>query len=77
MPHPVATHQLVAGRATPLIIGTRIADGVMVSGIGEITIPADLAVHLNDQPADGVITVNASDRLNVGGVEVHFIAVES
>ena len=49
----------------------------MVSGIGEITIPADLAVHLNDQPADGVITVNASDRLNVGGVEVHFIAVES
>ena len=74
---PVATHQLAAGRATPLIIGTRIADGVMVSGHGEITIAADLSVHLNDQPADGVITVNASDRLNVGGVEMHFIAVES
>lgn len=74
---PVATHQLVAGRATPLIIGTRIADGVMVSGNGELTIAANLAVHLNDQPADGVIAVNASDRLNVGGVEVHFIAVES
>ena len=74
---PVATHQLAAGRATPLIIGTRIADGVMVSGHGEITIAADLAVHLNDQRADGVFTVNASARLNVGGVEMHFIAVES
>ena len=73
---PLATHQLVAGRATPLIIGTPIADGVMVSGNGEITIAADFAVHLNDQPADGVIAVNASDRLNVGEVEVHFIAVE-
>ena len=74
-PQP-ATHQLVAGFATLLSPGTRVAEGVVVSGQAELSIDSGASVELNDQPAEGVITLTAGDRLNTAGVEVLFIAVE-
>ena len=73
---PAATHQLIAGLATPLLIGTQIAEGVVVSGPSQVTIEPGLAARLNHQPAEGVISLSADDRIHAGGVEVHFIAVE-
>jgi hypothetical protein len=71
-----ATHQLVAGRATPLSMGTGIVGGAVVSGPSELSIDPGASVQLNGQPAEGVIALCAGDRLNAAGVEVLFIAVE-
>ena len=71
-----ATHQLVVGHATPLSMGTGIAEGAVVSGPSELSIDPGASVQLNGQPAEGVIALFAGDRLNAAGVEVLFIAVE-
>lgn len=74
---PAATHLLIAGLATPLHIGTQIAEGVVVSGPSQVTIEPGSAALLNNQPTEGVILLSADDRLQASGVEVHFIAVEN
>jgi hypothetical protein len=74
---PAATHQLIAGLATPLQIGAQIAEGVVVSGPSQVTIEPGVAAQLNHQPTEGVISLRADDRFHASGVEVHFIAVES
>lgn len=74
---PAATHQLIAGHATPLLIGAQIAEGVVVSGPSQVTIEPGAAAQLNHQPTEGVISLRADDRIHASGVEVHFIAVES
>jgi len=71
-----ATHQLVAGCATPLSPGTHIADGAVISGPAELSIESGASVQLNGQPAEGVISLSAGDQLTAAGVEVLFIAVE-
>jgi len=71
-----ATHQLVAGRATPLSMGTNIVEGAVASGPSELSIDPGASVQLNGQPAEGVIALCAGDRLNAAGIEVLFIAVE-
>ena len=49
----------------------------MVSGPSQVTIEPGVAAQLNHQPAEGVISLRADDRIHASGVEVHFIAVES
>jgi hypothetical protein len=71
-----ATHQLVAGRATPLSMSTSIVEGAVVSGPSELSIDPGASVQLNGQSAEGVIALCAGDRLNAAGIEVLFIAVE-
>ena len=71
-----ATHQLVAGCATPLSPGARVAEGAVISGPAELSIESGASVQLNGQPAEGVISLSAGDQLTAAGVEVLFIAVE-
>ena len=71
-----ATHQLVAGCATPLSPGTLVAEGAVVSGPAELSIQSGASMQLNGQPAEGVISLSAGDQLTAAGVEVLFIAVE-
>ena len=71
-----ATHQLVAGCATPLSPGAHIAEGAVISGPAELSIESGASVQLNGQPAEGVISLSAGDQLTAAGVEVLFIAVE-
>ena len=71
-----ATHQLVAGCATPLSPGAHIADGAVISGPAELSVESGASVKLNGQPAEGVISLSAGDQLTAAGVEVLFIAVE-
>ena len=71
-----ATHQLVAGCATPLSPGAHIAEGAVISGPAELSIESGTSVQLNGQPAEGVISLSAGDQLTAAGVEVLFIAVE-
>ncbi len=71
-----ATHQLVAGCATPLSPGAHIAEGAVISGPAELRIESGASVQLNGQPAEGVISLSAGDQLTAAGVEVLFIAVE-
>ena len=71
-----ATHQLVAGCATPLSPGAHIADGAVISGPAELSVESGASVQLNGQPAEGVISLSAGDQLTAAGVEVLFIAVE-
>ena len=73
---PPATHHLIAGFATLLSPGTRVAEGVVISGQAELSIESGAPVQLNGQPAEGVISVSAGDQLTAAGVEVLFIAVE-
>ena len=71
-----ATHQLVAGCATPLSPGARVAEGAVISGTAELSIESGTSIQLNGLPAEGVISLSAGDRLTAAGVEVLFIAVE-
>ena len=71
-----ATHQLVAGCATPLSPGARVAEGAVISGPAELSIESGASVQLHGQPAEGVISLSAGDQLTAAGVEVLFIAVE-
>ena len=71
-----ATHQLVAGCATPLSPGAHIADGAVISGPAELSVESGASVQLNGQPAEGVISLSAGDQFTAAGVEVLFIAVE-
>ena len=71
-----ATHQLVAGCATPLSPGAHIAEGAVISGPAELSIESGASVQLNGQPTEGVISISAGDQLTAAGVEVLFIAVE-
>ena len=71
-----ATHQLVAGCATPLSPGARVAEGAVISGPAELSIESGASVQLNGQSAEGVISISAGDQLTAAGVEVLFIAVE-
>ena len=41
-----------------------------------IDIAPGAPAELNDQPVEGLVAVNAGDRLCAGGVEVRFITVE-
>ena len=43
---------------------------------GVIDIAPGTPAELNDQPVEGLVAVNAGDRLCAGGVEVRFITVE-
>jgi len=70
------THQLVAGHATPLTLGSSVTDGVVLSGINELTVATEAAVTLNGRSVGGVTAIIAGDRLTVGGVDVDFIVVE-
>ena len=57
-------------------MGAQIAEGVVVSGPSQVTIEPGVTAQLNHQPAKGVISLSADDRIHASGVEVHFIAVE-
>ena len=70
------THQLVAGHATPLTLGSSVTDGVVLSGVNELTVTTEAAVTLNGRSVEGVTAINAGDRLTVAGVDVDFIVVE-
>jgi len=70
------THQLIAGHATPLTLGSSVTDGVVLSGINELTVTTEAAVTLNGRSVEGVTAIIAGDRLTVAGVDVDFIVVE-
>ena len=70
------THQLVAGHATPLTLGSSVTDGVVLSGVNELTVTTEAAVTLNGRSVEGVTAISAGDRLTVEGVDVDFIVVE-
>ena len=70
------THQLIAGHATPLTLGSSVTDGVVLSGINELTVTTEAAVALNGRFVEGVTAIIAGDRLTVAGVDVDFIVVE-
>lgn len=70
------THQLVAGHARPLALGCPVTDGVLLSGLNEVTIAAETAATLNGRAIKGVTAISAGDRLTVAGVDVDFIVVE-
>ena len=70
------THQLVAGHARPLALGCSVTDGVLLSGVNEVTIAAETAATLNGRAIKGVAAISAGDRLTVAGVDVDFIVVE-
>ena len=70
------THQLVAGHARPLALGCPVTDGVLLSGVNEVTIAAETAATLNGRAIKGVTAISAGDRLTVAGVDVDFIVVE-
>ena len=71
-----ATHSLTGGHAMPLSPGKHISDGVSATESGVIDIASGTPAELNDQPVEGLVAVNAGDRLCAGGVEVRFITVE-
>ena len=71
-----ATHSLTGGHAVPLSPGQHIADGVSAMESGVIDIAPGTPAELNDQHVEGLLAVNAGDRLCAGGVEVRFITVE-
>jgi len=71
-----ATHQLVAGCATPLSPGALVTEGVVITGPAEVSIESGASVQLNGQPAEGLVSLSAGDQLTAAGVEVLFIAVE-
>ena len=71
-----ATHSLRGGHAVPLSPGKHISDGVSATESGVIDIAPSTPAELNDQPVEGLVAVNAGDRLCAGGVEVRFITVE-
>ena len=71
-----ATHSLTSGHAAPLNPGAHITDDVSAIESGVIDIAPGTPAELNDQPVDGLVAVNAGDRLCAGGVEVRFITVE-
>ena len=73
---PAVTHQLIAGHATPLTPGSSVTDGVVVSGVNELTVTTQAAVTLNGRSIEGVTAISAGDRLTVAGVDVDFIVVE-
>ena len=75
-PATAVTHQLVAGHATPLTLGSSVTDGVVLSGINELTVTTEAAVTLNGRSVEGVTAISAGDRLTVAGVDVDFIVVE-
>ena len=70
------THQLIAGHATPLTLGSSVTDGVVLSGVNELTVTTEAAVTLNGRSVEGVTAISAGDRLTVEGVDVDFIVVE-
>ena len=70
------THQLVAGHARPLALGCSVTDGVLLSGVNEVTIAAETAATLNGRAIKGIAAISAGDRLTVAGVDVDFIVVE-
>ena len=73
---PAVTHQLIAGHATPLTLGSSVTDGIVLSGVNELTVTTEAAVTLNGRSVEGVTAINAGDRLTVAGVDVEFIVVE-
>ena len=72
-----STHQLVAGQATPLVVGATLAEGVTVSGISELLIQAGSGAQINGNPVEGSLSVCAGDRLTTPAVEILLIAVAS
>ncbi|MEK9585517.1 MAG: hypothetical protein VW039_04990 [Halieaceae bacterium] len=72
-----ATHQLIAGQATPLAVGATLAEGVTVSGISELLIQAGSGAQINGNPVEGSLSVCAGDRLTMPAVEILLIAVAS
>ncbi len=75
-PATAVTHQLIAGHATPLTLGSSVTDGVVLSGVNELTVTTEAAVTLNGRSVEGVTAISAGDRLTVEGVDVDFIVVE-
>jgi len=75
-PATAVTHQLIAGHATPLTLGSSVSDGVVLSGVNELTVTTEAAVTLNGRSVEGVTAISAGDRLTVAGVDVDFIVVE-
>ena len=75
-PAAAVTHQLIAGHATPLTLGSSVTDGVVLSGVNELTVTTEAAVTLNGRSVEGVTAISAGDRLTVEGVDVDFIVVE-
>lgn len=73
----LVSHYLIAGHAATLIPGRIIAPGVSVTGATQIAITSDIEVRLNGETVDGDLTIKVGDHLVTGGVEVHFITVES
>lgn len=74
---PLVSHYLIAGHAATLIPGRIIAPGVSATGATQIAITSDIEVRLNGETVDGDLTIKVGDHLVTGGIEVHFISVES
>lgn len=74
---PPATHQLIGGQATPLVLGATLAEGVTVSRVSELMIQADSGAQINGGPVEGSLGVFAGDRLTAPGVDILLIAVAS
>ena len=72
-----ATHQLIAGQATPLLIGATLAAGVTVSGASELLVQAGSGAQINGNPVEGSLRVCAGDQLTTPAVEILLIAVAS
>jgi hypothetical protein len=72
-----ATHQLIAGQATPLLIGATLAEGVTVSGASELLVQAGSGAQINGTPVEGSLRVCAGDQLTASSVEILLIAVAS
>ena len=72
-----ATHQLIAGQATPLLIGATLAEGVTVSGASELLVQAGSGAQINGTPVKGSLRVCAGDQLTASSVEILLIAVAS
>ena len=70
-----ATHQLIGGQATPLVIGATLAQGISVSGDSELLVQAGASAQINGNPLEGTATVYAGDRLTAPGIEILLIAV--
>lgn len=74
---PDVTHYLIAGHASAMALGRDIVPGVSVTGATQIAVASGAGIQLNGHPLEGEASLSVGDQLMAGGIEVHFITVES
>ncbi len=60
-----------------MALGMDIVPGVSVTGASQITVASGTEMQFNDHSIEGHVSLAVGDRLMTGGIEVHFISVES